>query len=289
MIAPSRTRLVRASTIQLVTTRLGLHLLLIVASISCLVPFLWMISTSLKTYDQVFAWPPILIPNPAVLDSYRAMFSEVPLERYFFNSVFVTGTIVVCQAVCNILAAYSFARFEFPGRDAMFMVYLGSMMVPAQVTLIPQYILVSKLGWIDTYFGLTVPFLFGSAFGTFLLRQFFMALPRDLDDAAKLDGANHLRILKDVIVPQAKPAIATFCVFCFLFFWNDFLWPLIVTNSDEMKTLQVGLATLSRSYFGTNWPLMMASTTFAVIPVLVIFVAAQRYFVQGIAMTGLKG
>jgi len=140
----------------------------------------------------------------------------------------------------------------------------------------------------DTYLGLVMPFL-AAAFGTFLLRQFFMSLPRDLDDAARLDGAGHLRILWDVAVPQAKAAIATFMVFCFLHFWNDFLWPLIVTNTDGQKTLQVGLATLSRSYFGTNWPMMMAVTTFAVIPVLVLFVLAQRWFVQGIALTGLKG
>lgn len=266
-----------------------LHAFLIVGAASCLVPFAWMVGTSFKTYDQVLAYPPKFIPDPAVLDAYHKMFSDVPIWRYFANSVFVTGAIVISQTICNVLAAYAFARVEFRGRDALFLLYLGSMMVPSQVTLIPQYVLVSKLGWIDSYLALTVPFLFGSAFGTFLLRQFFMSLPRDLDDAAKLDGAGHLRILWDVAIPQATAAIATFAVFCFLFFWNDFLWPLIVANSDDYKTLQVGLATLSRSYFGTNWPMMMAVTTFAVIPILIIFVFAQRYFVQGIALTGLKG
>ncbi len=266
-----------------------LHAFLIAVALTCLVPFAWMVGTSFKTFDQVLAYPPRIIPDPAVLTSWEAMFSDVPIVRYLLNSVFVTGTIVISQTICNVLAAYVFARVEFRGRDALFLLYLGSMMVPSQVTLIPQYVLVSKLGWIDTYYALIVPFMFGSAFGTFLLRQFFMSLPRDLDDAAKLDGAGHLRILWDVAIPQAKAAIATFAVFCFLFFWNDFLWPLIVTNTDEQKTLQVGLATLSRSYFGTNWPMMMAVTTFAVIPILIVFVSAQRYFVQGITLTGLKG
>ena len=266
-----------------------LHLFLIAVALTCLVPFAWMVGTSFKTFDQVLTYPPRIVPDPAVLDSWRAMFNGVTIWRYLFNSVFVTGVIVLSQCIFNTMAAYVFARIEFRGRDLIFLLYLGSMMVPAQVTLIPQYVLVSKLGWIDSYFALTIPFVFGSAFGTFLLRQFFLSLPRDLDDAAKLDGAGHLRILWDVAIPQAKPAIATFAVFCFLFFWNDFLWPLIVTNTNGHKTLQVGLATLSRSYFGTNWPMMMAVTTFAVIPILVIFIFAQRYFVQGITLTGLKG
>lgn len=266
-----------------------LHAFLIAGAISCLIPFLWMVGTSFKTVDQVLVYPPRLIPDPAVTDSWDRMFNTVPIWRYFGNSVLVTGIIVFSQTICNVLAAYVFARIEFRGRDALFLLYLGSMMVPSQVTLIPTYVMVSKLGWIDSYLALTVPFMFGSAFGTFLLRQFFMSLPRDLDDAARLDGAGHLRILWDVAIPQAKAAIATFMVFCFLHFWNDFLWPLIVTNTDSHKTLQVGLATLSRSYFGTNWPMMMAVTTFAVIPVLILFVFAQRWFVQGIALTGMKG
>ncbi len=267
----------------------ALQVFLLVVALTCVVPFAWMVGTSFKTFDQVLAYPPRLIPDPAVTTSWESMFSDIPIVRYLFNSIVVTGTIVVSQTICNILAAYVFARIEFRGREVVFLIYLGSMMVPSQVTLIPQYILVSKLGWIDSYLALTVPFLFGSAFGTFLLRQFFMSLPRDLDDAARLDGAGHLRILWNVILPQAKAAVATFAVFCFLFFWNDFLWPLIVTNSDDHKTLQVGLATLSRSYFGTNWPVMMATTTFTVLPVLILYAFAQRYFVQGIAMTGLKG
>lgn len=267
----------------------ALHILLILVAITCVVPFAWMVGTSFKTYAQVLSYPPRLIPDPAVPDAWIKMVNDVPIARYFTNSVIVTAIIVIFQTIINIAAAYVFARMKFRGRDALFMIYLGTMMVPSQVTLIPQYILISKLHWIDSYFALTVPFLWGSAFGTFLLRQFFMALPVDLDDAAKIDGAGHLRIIFDVIVPQAKAAIATFAVFCFLHFWNDFLWPLIVTNSDQYKTLQVGLATLSRSYFGTNWPMMMAVTTCTVVPILIVFVFAQRYFVQGIAMTGLKG
>lgn len=265
------------------------HLMLITVALSCIIPFIWMLSTSFKAAGQVFTFPPELVPNPIVTAPWRRVFTEIPVMRYMANSIFVATSVMLGQLVFNILAAYAFARIPFRGREVLFVLFLGTMMIPSQVTIIPGYVLMSYFGWVDTYFALTMPFLFGSAFGVFLLRQFFLTLPRDLEDAARVDGAGHLRILRHVVVPLAKPVMAAFSVFSFMHFWNDFMWPLIVINSDSKKTLTVGIATLSRSYFGTDWPLLMAGTTLSVLPVLLIFFAAQKYFVQGIALTGLKG
>ncbi|MBE2241024.1 MAG: carbohydrate ABC transporter permease [Caldilineaceae bacterium] len=269
--------------------RLAVHLFLIVLSISCLLPLVWMISTSFKEQFQVFSYPPEWLPDPWTLKGYQRLFSMSPIGNWLFNSVLVAVTITACQLVFSSLAAYAFARVRFPGRDVIFMGYLATMMIPSQVTLIPGYILIKYLGWIDTYFALTVPFLFGSAFGTFLLRQFFQTIPTELEDAARIDGAGYFDIYWRIILPLAKPALATLGVFVFLHFWNDFLWPLIVINTNELRTLPVGLAVVSRSMFGTDWPALMGGAVISLVPILTIFFFAQRYFVQGITLTGLKG
>lgn len=278
----------RATPRALITAGLK-HLMLILVALSCIIPFAWMLGTSFKAPGQVFTFPPELIPDPVVTDPWRRVFTQIPVMRYMANSIFVATSVMFGQLVFNVLAAYAFARIAFRGREVLFVLFLGTMMIPSQVTIIPGYVLMAYFGWVDTYFALTMPFLFGSAFGVFLLRQFFLTLPRDLEDAARVDGAGHLRILWYVVVPLAKPVMAAFSVFSFMHFWNDFMWPLIVINSDSKKTLTVGIATLSRSYFGTDWPLLMAGTTLSVLPVLLIFFVAQKYFVQGIALTGLKG
>jgi len=269
--------------------RLLLHIFLIVLGISCLFPFLWMLSTSFKEQFQVFTYPPQLLPNPWTLTGYTRIFATSPIYNWLFNSIFVVTTIMFSQLVFSSLAAYAFARLRFPGRDIIFMLYLATMMIPSQVTLIPSYILMKYLGWIDTYYALIVPFLFGSAFGTFLLRQFFQTIPTELEDAARIDGAGYLTTFLRIILPLSKPALATLGVFVFLYFWNDFLWPLIVINTNNLRTLPVGLAVISRSYFGTDWPALMAGTVISLVPILIIFFAAQRYFVQGITLTGIKG
>jgi multiple sugar transport system permease protein len=276
-------------TAQALVTAALKHFMLILVALSCIVPFVWMVGTSLKAPAQVFTFPPELIPDPVALAAWRRVFTEIPVVRYAMNSVFVATTVMAGQLVFNVLAAYAFARIPFRGREVLFVLFLGTMMIPSQVTIIPGYVLMQYFGWVDTYFALTMPFLFGSAFGVFLLRQFFLTLPRDLEDAARVDGAGHLRILWYVVVPLAKAVMAAFSVFSFMHFWNDFMWPLIVINSESKKTLTVGIASLSRGYFGTDWPLLMAGTTLSVLPVLVIFFLAQKYFVQGIALTGLKG
>jgi multiple sugar transport system permease protein len=248
----------------------------------------WMISTSFKESFQVFVFPPEFIPDPWTVQGYRKIFTIAPLTSWIINSVFVATSITICQLLFSSMAAYAFARIEFPGRDIVFMGYLATMMIPMQVTLIPTYILINYFGWIDTMAALTVPFLFGSAFGTFLLRQFFLGIPTELEDAARIDGASYLTSYFRIILPLAKPALATLGVFVFLHFWNDFLWPLIVINSDKRFTLQVGLAILSRGYFGTDWTALMAGTVISLVPILTIFFFAQRYFVEGITLTGLK-
>jgi multiple sugar transport system permease protein len=269
--------------------RVLLHAMLLIGGLSCLVPFLWLLSTSLKTAPNVISIPPQFIPAPLIWDNYVHVFSVAPMLRYFLNSVGVVAVIVAGQVLSNSLAAYAFARLEFRGRDALFFAYLGTMMVPGQVTLIPSFILMKYLGWIDTYYALTVPFMLGSAFGTFLLRQSFLAIPAELEHAARIDGCGYLRLYARIAMPLSKPALATFGVFSFLYFWNDFLWPLIVTNSNDHKTLQVGLVTIAQSYFGTDWGALTAGTVVSIVPMVLIFLFAQRYFVQGITLTGLKG
>jgi multiple sugar transport system permease protein len=271
--------------------RLGrgaLHVFLILLSITCLFPLVWMVSTSFKEQFQVFTYPPELMPDPWTLKGYERIFTKSPIVSWLINSIFVATTIMVSQLLFSSLAAYAFARVRFPGRDIIFMAYLATMMIPGQVTLIPGYILIKYLGWIDTYFALTIPFLFGSAFGTFLLRQFFQTIPMELEDAARIDGAGYFNTYFRIILPLSKPALATLGVFVFLHFWNDFLWPLIVINTNELRTLPVGLAVISRSMFGTDWPALMGGAVISIVPILMIFFFAQRYFVQGITLTGLK-
>lgn len=266
-----------------------IHFILIIIAATCLIPLLWMISTSLKEFGKIFVFPPEWIPNPLVTESYVKLFTLVPFFTFLWNTVYTSVTVTAGQLATSSMAAYAFARLKFPGRDALFLAYLATMMVPGQVTMIPSYIIMSKLNWIDSYNALIIPMLLSSAYGTFLLRQFFMTIPKELEDAAYIDGCNKGRIYFTIMLPLSKPALATLGVFVFLYKWNDFLWPLVVTNSDEMKTLTVGLATLSMGYFGTDWPTLMAGSVLSILPIILVFLFAQRYFIQGITLTGLKG
>jgi multiple sugar transport system permease protein len=269
--------------------QLLLHLFLIAVALASLVPFLWMLSTSFKEFGKIFIFPPEWIPNPFVVESYVKLFTLIPFFQFLWNTIFITVTVTTGQLIFSSMGAYAFARLKFPGRDLLFLAYLGTMMVPSQVTMIPSYILMSKLHWVDTYHALIIPHILGSAFATFLLRQFFMTIPRELEDAAYMDGCNRVGIYWRIILPLSKPALATLGVFVFLFMWNDFMWPLVVTNSDKIKTLTVGLATLSVGYFGTDWPTLMAGSVLSILPILILFLFLQRYFIEGITLTGLKG
>lgn len=270
--------------------RLGdilLTLVLVPTAIVMLMPFVWMLATSLKSIGAVFEYPPTFIPNPIEWGNYQRLFEVLPFGRFFLNSLVVAVSVTAIHLVSSSLAAYAFARLRFPGREALFIAYLGTLMIPAQVVIIPNFILLTYLGWIDTYQALILPAAF-NAFGTFLLRQYFLTIPYELEDAAVVDGANHFQIFLRVILPLAGPALSALAIFTFLFNWNSFLYPLIVTNSTSMSTLTVGLNTLQGQY-NTAWTLLMAGSMLALLPVLLVFIFAQRYFIKGITMTGLGG
>lgn len=251
------------------------------------VPFVWMLATSLQTLDRVFKNDLRWFPIPPQWENYVKAWTSVPFDRFFLNSIVVAVAHVAGQVATSALAAYAFARLRFPLRDQIFTLYLGTLMIPAQVTIIPNFILMRDLKWVDSYWALIVPFLV-SSFGTFLLRQFFLTIPRDLEDAAKIDGANHWQIFSRVIIPLSGPALATLAIFVFLGSWNSFLWPLIVTNSVEMRTIPVGLRVF-QGEFTTNYPLMMAAASLALIPILIVYMLGQKYFVRGITLTGMAG
>ncbi|NLL43315.1 MAG: carbohydrate ABC transporter permease [Firmicutes bacterium] len=252
-----------------------------------LLPFLWMLSTSFKEPKAVFGLQLQLIPNPIVTDNYKRIFEVLPFGRFYWNSILTSASVTILQLVTCSFAGYAFARLRFPGRDALFLGYLATLMIPGQVTIIPNFILLRMLGWIDTYQALVLPNAF-SAFGTFLLRQFFSTLPADLEDAAKIDGCSHFGIYRHVILPLSKPALSSLTVFTWLGQWNSFIWPLIVINSVEMNTLTVGLRTLQGQY-NTQWTLLMSGSVLALLPVLILFVMAQRTFISGMTLSGMGG
>jgi len=266
---------------------LGLHLLLITGSVVMLVPFAWMLSTSLKEAGDVFIYPPQWIPQPVQWENYKETVTVMPFGRFYLNSAIQAVSVTVLQLLTASLAAFAFARLRFRGRDALFMLYLATMMIPFPVTMIPNFVIMRYLNWIDTFRALILPPAF-SAFSTFLLRQYFMSIPVEMDDAARVDGASSFRIWWQIILPLSGPALATLAIFTFLGQWNNFLWPLIITNSEEMRTLPVGLATF-QSQYSVQWNLLMAGSVIAVLPILVIYIAGQKWFVRGITLTGMGG
>jgi len=268
-------------------TRIIIHIVLLVGIGTTVVPFLWMLSSSLKTNLEVFHIPPTLIPPAPQWQNYLQIFKVVPYGRWFQNSIFITLTQTIFYLFVASLGGFTFARLRFPGRETIFALYLATLMVPGEVTLIPRFILMKELHLIDTFAAVILPGVF-SAYGVFLMRQFLMNLPDSLEEAAILDGASYFRIYWEIILPLAGPALATLAIFSFRGAWNDFTWPLIVINSENMKPLSVGLASFHGLY-ETNWPYLMAASTVALIPIIIVFVAAQKYFVRGIALTGLKG
>ncbi|MBV7338878.1 carbohydrate ABC transporter permease [Chloroflexi bacterium TSY] len=272
--------------------RLLLYAALIVLAIITIVPFLWMLSTAFKAKSQVWIYPPQWIPNPWVFTNFTDALNAAPLLRYFFNSVIVSLGVVIERLLFVTLAAYAFARLAFPGRDILFILFLATVMIPGQVTLIPLYLISRSLGWLNTYHGMFLPSL-ASAFSIFWLRQFFLTIPGELEDAARIDGCSYFGILYRIFLPLSVPALAVLCLMAFEEGWNMFLWPLIITDSVEMRTIEVGLAYLrlalgaETAYDQITW--LMAGTTMAVLPAIFVFTLVQRQMVQGIALTGLKG
>lgn len=251
------------------------------------VPFIWMVSISLTTDQYVLSLTPNLLPNPATMASYQKLFNLLNIGGMFINSLVVAVLTTFGQVLTSSMAAYAFARMQWKGREWVFGLYLITLMVPSQVTIVPLFILMRLLGWVNTYQALILPGLF-SAFGTFLLRQNFLAIPREIEEATFLDGATHWTVFWRIILPLSRPGLATLTVFSFMGSWNAYLWPLFVARQDSMITLPVGLARLHGQYL-TQWNLVMAGAVISIIPILIVYLFAQRAFVRGIALSGIKG
>jgi len=266
-----------------------LYLFLTVIGLLIAFPFFYMLTSSLKTSGEVVTIPPKLFPQVLQVGNYVEVVNipSVQLGRQLLNSTLVTLGVVIGQVLTSVLAGYAFARIEFPGRDALFFIYLGTLMVPFAVLIVPMYKLMQAFGWVDSLLALIVPWIF-TAYGTFLLRQFFLGLPRDLEEAALIDGASRWGILFRISAPLAKPAIATLATFSFLYSWNSFLWPLIIINSPEKKVITQGLIDL-QSLYAVRVDLVMAGSVLAVLPTVIIYLFAQRYFIEGVATAGLAG
>ncbi|HVC33467.1 MAG TPA: carbohydrate ABC transporter permease, partial [Chloroflexota bacterium] len=263
--------------------------------------FLWMVSTSLKPNDQIFAFPPEWIPRVWMWVDYANAMQAAPFALYFRNTGIYAGGVLVFQLTLCSMAGYAFARLPFPGRQAIFVAILATMMVPSQMLLIPLFVLLKHVplaggndllgaggnGWLDSFAGLIVPQAV-TAFGIFLMRQFFQTLPAELGDAARIDGASEAQIFWRIMLPLTKPALATLGIITFQAAWNDFLWPLVVTDTEATRTLQLGLQVF-QDLNSTDWALLMAATTVTSLPIVVVFLVGQRYLVRGIALTGLKG
>lgn len=267
----------------------GLHIILLVGCIVMLLPFFWMLSTSLKARTAIFQeFPPRWIPEKFVWSNYGDAWTSVPFGRFYLNSIFVAVSITVLQILTSSLAAFAFARLRFRGRDTLFFLYLIALMIPFAILLLPNFLIIKQLGWFDSYAALIIPPAF-SAFSTFLMRQYFRGIPMELDEAARMDGASSLRIWLQVTMPNSLPVIGALGVFVFLGAWNNLLWPLVVTNSQEKLTVPVGL-TYFQGQFYVRWELLMAAAVIAMIPVLIVYFLAQNWFIKGMAVnTGLKG
>ncbi len=290
----------RQQQIQSIGGKALVYLLLIAGSIIFIAPFVWMVTSSLQDVSDMFSWPPQWIPQNPSFDNYVEFLKQERIGRYFFNSAYVAVTVTSMQLFTSSLAAYTFAKRQFPGRDLLFILTLGTMMIPGQVTLIPNYVILRHMpffggndwlgnggsGWLDSYWGLIAP-QGASAFGIFLMRQYMKSIPDDLLDAAKIDGAGKFRIFAQIVMPLCRPALAALGIFTFTYVWDDFCWPLIIVSSEELRTLPLGLA-LFVVRNRTVWDLLMAGSVITTVPVLVIFLLFQRHFIRGIAVSGMK-
>jgi len=289
--APVATRTQR-STAQAVlrgVSRILLYSAVVLGALLTLLPFLWMISTSLKTIGELSQIPPRLIPEVWRFSNYPDAWNVLPnFGRIILNTCIVTALTMIGRLLSCSLVAYGFARLRFPGRDALFILVLGTMMLPEQVTIIPLYITFLKIGWLDTWLPLVVPQFLAVPFHVFLLRQFFLTLPKELDDAARIDGCSYWTVYWRIILPLARPALAAVAAFSFVSAWNDFFHPLIFLTNPDVQTLAVALRSFVVEFQPTT-NLLMAASTVAVLPILFVFLVAQKYFIQGIALTGIKG
>ena len=262
------------------------HLVLLLGAITMLVPFIWMLSSSVKSLGEVFVFPPTLFGEKIVWENYTKISSRFDYLAYFLNSVKVSAWVVIFQVFTSATAGYVFAKLNFKGRDRIFTLYLATMMIPFHVTVITNFLQMSMYGLVNTLWSLMLPASV-SAFGTFLMRQFFVTVPNELIEAAKIDGCNPFKTFLQICFPMAKPTIATLSIFCFMNVWNDYFTPLIYINDSRKYTLPLGLASMKGMY-STDWPVLMASSVISVLPVLIAFLFAQDAFVKGDMMTGMK-
>lgn len=264
------------------------YIILILGAISMFAPFLWLILTSFMSNTQIFSFPPEFIPKSLTADNYINTFRNIHVARYFFNSLVVSVITTIGQVIIAAMAGFAFAKLNFKFKEPIFLIILATMMIPPQVNIVPLFYIMKELHWIDTFQALIVPGLFGG-FGIFLMRQWFKSMPDALLDAAKIDGCNHLQIFIKIALPLALPAIATLAIFTFITSWNSFMWPLIVTNSDSIRTLPVALASFKGSFRETiEWGQLMACAVITTIPAVGIFLLGQKYFIRGIMSAGVK-
>ena len=264
------------------------HMILIAVAIIIGVPFFWMITTALKASTEVYKFPPIWIPQTLHWENFVTAWDAAPFAQFYINSIVTAVFGVVFEVVIALLSAYAFARIDFPKRDLIFMVVLAGMMIPGQLTLVPNYVTLSRLHWINTYQGIIVPNV-SSVFGAFLLRQAILSMEKEIFEAAEVDGASHLRMLFSIALPMARPVVATLTLFLFIAKWNAYLWPLIVTNTENMRTLPVGLAMVRKAEYQIGPEHLMAASLFVLLPVLVVFVFTQKQLIEGIASGAVKG
>ena len=271
------------------TLNLLAYFVLGLGAITTVLPFYWMVATSLKSFGELLSFPPTIFPLVLHPENYEVAFRMIPFGTFFANSSLVSCTVALGQLFTCSLAGYSFARLRFPGKTFIFFLYLSTLMVPFAVVMIPLYILMKNFGWLDNLAALIVPALV-SVFGTFLLRQFFSTIPKELEDAARIDGCSYFRLYWTILMPVATPALATLGILTFMGTWNDFMWPLIVITQVSNKTLPLGLLMLiEQQAIKTPWHLFNAAGTFSIVPILIIFTLGQKYYVQGIITSGIKG
>ena len=263
------------------------YTLLVVGAVITLVPLLWMVSASVMPAGEASSYPPPLFPSDVTFEHYFDLFNRLNLGRYFLNSALIAGLITLISLLINSMAGYAFAKFDFPGRKPLFRVLLGGLVIPVQIAMLPLFLLLKQVGLINTYWGVIVPSM-ATIFGIFLMRQYALSIPDDLLDAARMDGATEWKIYWSIVLPLCKPILITLAIFTFMAAWNDFMWPLIVLNDNEMYTLPVALANMVGEYV-QDTELMMAGAVVTVLPVMIVFVALQRYYLEGIMLGSVKG